>query len=128
MARKKLVKEAQVDPEVQRLRDVVTSQIIPLLQPLSVEDSKMATQALFLGINQAFVNKQKDFIVKDLKIDEMIAPGDDHEVIRKLLAIVENESVLNAGKLLEKFPEFVDAAIRKEMRDRKLSDLPLGLV
>lgn len=129
----KQMKEAQEQQriEVERIRAIVTEKIIPLLKnlDLSVEESKMFVSSLSLGITQAFNNRKREVTVKDLGIRGMINTENPQSAkVLLLLDIIEDETVLSALRTIEDFPAYIDAAIRKEMEKRKLSDIELGLV
>ncbi len=122
--------EKKAQAEISRLRAIASNQLVPLLQNKSesIEEAKMLTQALTIAIQQAFTNKQLEVKVSELGLDKMIDGKAEYDVMREALKMVENESVSDALKVLERFPAFVDMAIKKEMQTRKLSSLTLGLI
>lgn len=115
--------------EVKRMRSKVKEQFLPFLlkESESIEDARMLCTALSIALEQAFLNKQREFSVKDLKLVDMLQ-GEKSDRWKTMLQMFEDEKINDALQMIKEFPREIDMWIREEMKDRKLDSLKINLL
>lgn len=111
------------------MRAKVKNDFLPYLKENSesIEDARMLCTALSIALEQAFMNKQKDFTVGDLKLVDMLQ-GEKSTRWKDLLELFEGEKINDALKMIKDFPRELDMCIREELKGRKLDTLKIDLL
>jgi hypothetical protein len=85
----------------------------------------MLCSALSIALEHAFIAKKKEFLVKDLKLVDMLKDTEKSDRWRVLLNMFGEENMADALEIINQFPNEMDLFIRQEMKDRKLESLKM---
>ncbi len=112
------------------MRAKVKTELLPFLQESSesIEDARMLCTALSIAVEQAFMNKKREFLIKDLKLVDMLDEGDKSIRWKTLLEMFGDENIADAMQMIKEFPQEMDMWIREELKGRKLDTLKMDLL
>ena len=121
---KKALKERM--KRVKEMRTKCKEGIYPIALELdgSVEDAKTFISIMGMTVRQAFINRMRTTLVKELKLNEMLdKKAPNYNSILKVINIIEDETVTDACEMLEGFPQAIDNVLKRETMARKFKDL-----
>ena len=116
--------------ELARLRKIVKEGIYPLVVETSsnIEDAQTFVAALSMALKQSFNNLMTKMKVSDLKIEDYLIDNDKSDRYKRLLALINDETITGALLLLDGFSNPIQLALREENLKRPLKDLKVDLL
>lgn len=116
--------------ELARLRRIVKEGIYPLVVETSgnIEDAQTFVAALSMALKQSFNNLMTKMKVSDLKIEDYLIDNDKSDRYKRLLALINDETITGALMLLDGFSNPIQIALREENLKRSLRDLKVDLL
>ena len=122
-------KEAQKqrEREQQRVNKRVNDEIFPLLKELcpTIDEAEIMPAVLEQVIQQALLNKQKDMLLKDLGLIELlnVNVGEKSDNYKKLILMIENENINTALDILGGIAKEIQFKEKIYWKGKSLSDL-----
>jgi len=86
----------------------------------------MVCSMLAMTIQQAFLKKQKETLVKELELKQYLSEESESRYFESLDLLAEL-SIEDALRVLKDFPQAVDSVINEELATRTLESLKLDL-
>lgn len=131
--KEQIAQDIKNNAEVKRRREIVRDKLMPLLlaEATSIQHASMLCYTLDLTVDrlsQKLVNEMK---ISDLGIEEFFAKANisaDQEKVRKILEIVQDETIASFKTIVGAFPQVIDGAVRVETGRRPFSELEIKLL
>jgi len=123
-----MAEEKKLDEKTLVLKTLVKEVWFPFLlkTSTSVKDSQMVCSMLAMTIQQAFLKKQKETLVKELELKQYLSEESESRYFESLDLLAEL-SIEDALRVLKDFPQAVDSVINEELATRTLESLKLDL-
>lgn len=128
--KEQLLAEVAQKKEVVRLRAIVKEELYPTLctSTQNIEEAKALLAIVSTTIKQKFNAALLEKKVSELNIIEILdKTSPKYEVYKKVMEILNNESISVATSMLEGMGQQIDSTIRKEMSTRGLTTINIEL-
>ena len=116
----------RLEKEANRKRDLITNKLWPILvdSKETIQYLKIVLQTCHLAADQAFNNKKKEVLVKDLKLTESL--NKDHEstaIYRAIFELLQDENLKSFATIIRDLPYFVEEFIKRQYDKKTFADL-----
>ena len=108
-------------------KEFIDIRFLPLMEKITTNlaEAQFITESLKVAINQAFQNKSKEILVKDLKLKESLLKAKKQNLVQKhiqVIEVLEEQTIADAVKLCDALYEESNRVLLNSLKTKKLSD------